>query len=62
MLKRLIDPNQRVEIDYKKGWRGRWRWIARYGEIIMAVSPVRGYDTWADAKEAAESILNVEGE
>ena len=62
MLKRLRDPNQRVEVDYKQGPRGRWRWIAWRGRTLVALSPVRGYDTKEAAKEAAESILNVEGE
>ena len=62
MLKRLRDPNQRVEIEVKQGRRGRWRWIARRDGVCLALCPVRGFDTEQAAREAAESILNVEGE
>ena len=62
LLKRIRDPNQRVTIETKQGRRGRWRWVARHCGACVAVSSVRGYDTEQAARDAAESILNVEGE
>ena len=62
LLKRFLDPNQRVTIETKQGRRGRWRWYASCGGVCVAVCSVRGFDTEQAAREAAESILNVEGE
>ena len=63
LLKRILDPNRRVTIStVQVRRRSRWQWIARRDGVCVALGPVRGFDTEQAARDAAESILNVEGE
>ena len=69
-MKRLLDffrreskPKHRPHITIAQGSRGRWRWQAKQYNPqasrfeLAAMSPVRGWETWNQAFDAAHRLF-----
>ena len=50
-------PDYAIKVDAGQGKRGKWRWSLVHMGDTVALSPVKGWDTAEEARDAAYKVL-----
>ena len=50
------DPDYAIKVE--QGTKGKWRWALVHKGEVVALSPVKGWDTADEARDACHAVLD----